>query len=375
MLKLRPFFLILLTVLFLSSCIKDEAQNMEADITQVVIDPSTTPMTPIIGNNTIVLYVSPNIYDVTKFKFDFKTTEGAKVSPAAGSEQDFSAPITYTVTSQDGQFNKQYTVQVIELSESTIPNEFAFDNYIIDAAKHYTIFVDVVNGKTFDNWASGNGGFAISQTGLNNPEQYPTTFTTTDKRSGTSAALLETKLTGALGAMFGKPIAAGNLFIGSFNTNSALLDPLNATRFGLPYNRIPLALEGYYKYSPGPKVTDKNMKEVNMADSCDIYAVLYNREELAATEKGRTYLNGGDILTHKSIVAIARLENGSKTEGTGFVHFRVPFQYKAAFNERLVFNMDYNLAIVMSSSKYGDQFLGAVGSKLTVDDIKIITQQ
>jgi hypothetical protein len=39
-------------------------------------------------------------------------------------------------------------------------------------------------------------------------------------------------------------------------------------------------------------------------------------------------------------------------------------------------NLDYcSIAIVMSSSKYGDNFIGAVGSKLTVDDLKIVTKK
>jgi len=91
---------------------------------------------------------------------------------------------------------------------------------------------------------------------------------------------LETKLTGAFGAMFKKPIAAGNLFIGAFDTGPVLTDSLSATQFGLPFNQIPLALEGYYKYSPGATVTDENMKPVNTKDSCDIYAVFYNRKQL-----------------------------------------------------------------------------------------------
>jgi hypothetical protein len=53
----------------------------------------------------------------------------------------------------------------------------------------------------------------------------------------------------------------------------------------------------------------------------------------------------------------------------------LPFKYTAKVNDADVANLDYSIAIVMSSSKYGDNFIGAVGSKLTVDDLKIVTKK
>jgi hypothetical protein len=80
-------------------------------------------------------------------------------------------------------------------------------------------------------------------------------------------------------------------------------------------------------------------------------------------------------LKDPSIVAIARLENGGATATSGFVKFTLPFKYTAKVNDADVANLDYSIAIVMSSSKYGDNFIGAVGSKLTVDDLKIVTKK
>ena len=47
------------------------------------------------------------------------------------------------------------------------------------------------------------------------------------------------------------PIAAGNLFIGSFDMLNASTNPLSATRFGTPFYNKPLRLTGYYKYKAG----------------------------------------------------------------------------------------------------------------------------
>lgn len=41
-------------------------------------------------------------------------SSGASVLPASGSEQDFTSPVTYTVTAADGETTQQYTVTVIE---------------------------------------------------------------------------------------------------------------------------------------------------------------------------------------------------------------------------------------------------------------------
>ena len=49
---------------------------------------------------------------------------------------------------------------------------------------------------------------------------------------------LSTRSTGGMGAMMNMPMAAENLFIGTFDTMSALSDPLKATQFGLPFDLL-----------------------------------------------------------------------------------------------------------------------------------------
>ena len=46
--------------------------------------------------------------------------------------------------------------------------------------------------------------------------------------------------TGSFGAMVQMYIAAGNLFIGSFDLANALKDPLRATKFGIQYYKLSL---------------------------------------------------------------------------------------------------------------------------------------
>ena len=47
------------------------------------------------------------------------------------------------------------------------------------------------------------------------------------------------------------PIAAGNLFMGTFNALTAVSNALKATQFGMPFEYEPLYITGYYKYKAG----------------------------------------------------------------------------------------------------------------------------
>jgi hypothetical protein len=398
--KKITFLFTMLYALLLSSCVKDEALNMEADITGInlsddqLLNDDILLLDPLISNNAIVLYVRPGI-DLKDLKVDFDLTPGAAVSIITDSlqkdsvendmnkvilKQYFDKGVYYKTTSEDGQFSKNYLVKMRRTEGGLVPLDFGFEQNEIDKDNKYVTFYDVIDGVPFYNWASGNPSFSLTLaiSGVEpRPDAYPTK-TTTDSHSGDQAVLLETKSTGSFGALFGKPIAAGNLFIGSFDPGPVLTDPLAATRFGMPFNKIPLAIEGYFKYTAGSVVTDAKMNVLNMKDSCDIYAVLYNRKQLVESQKEAkktlNYLTGHNILKDPSVVAIAKLQNGAATSGVDFTKFSIPFIYSARVDDIAIASLDYNIAIVMSSSKYGDRFIGAVGSKLIIDDLKVITK-
>ncbi|SUI98098.1 Putative glycoside hydrolase [Sphingobacterium spiritivorum] len=367
---------IAVSMFLLNSCIKDEPLNMEADITAVYLDQGNLVTEPLITNNSVTLYVKPKEAGSPDYKLKFDLSPGATITTEVDSVKNFVKPVTYTVTSQDKQFTKSYLVSIVEITEGFVPSEFGFENVRVDPEGKYHIFYDIMNGQSFDNWSSGNLGFSITLSitpgSVKAPESYPT-YATAASKSGKYAAYMETKLTGAFGAAFNKPIAAGNLFIGSFDTDDMFANPLQATHFGLPFGKIPVALEGYYKFTPGKQVTDLNLKPVNTQDSCDIYAVFYNREELFK-ETGKSYLDGTNVLTSKSVVAKAQLQNGGATTADGYTKFSIPFNYIRSYNENDVSQLKYGIALVMSSSKYGDIFQGAVGSVLIVDDLQITTK-
>ena len=214
------------------SCIRKEAPNAEADITGCTLPGN------VLVQDTIDVDVSYDkslnaypIYIQVKKGTDcsqlapvFTLTPGATIEPESGSTQDFSSPVRYTVTSEDGQWHRTYSISIEEEKVQEIPTTFHFEDTRIENG--YYVFYETSENQELT-WASGNGGFRLA---INNADasEYPTTV----EEAGYSGkcAKLVTRTTGSLGAMVGMPIAAGNLFIGKFNLSNALSNPLKATQ-------------------------------------------------------------------------------------------------------------------------------------------------
>ena len=106
--------------LVLSSCFKDEPLNAECDIEQVsihVANPNevffqvTDTLKQVLYTDSVINFNVRSHADLTALAPRFVLTEGATIIPANGSVQDFSqGPVTYTVTSQDGQWHRRYYV-------------------------------------------------------------------------------------------------------------------------------------------------------------------------------------------------------------------------------------------------------------------------
>lgn len=364
----RFFVLILISAFIFSSCIKDEAQNTEADIVSCTVDGNLLIRNPIITNNEVRLYVN-GWDDITHIAPVFEITDGATIEPASGSVHDFSTPQTYTVTSQDGQWKKAYTVSFIS---DDIATNYHFENmkwyeYVdnwnpsAEPKKLFHVFYDTtIEGANME-WGSGNAGYMITNNSAP-AESYPTSQSE-DGFVG-KCVKLTTVSTGALGVGFGAPLAAGNLFLGTFEIN--LLNMAKSTHFGQPFRKMPQALVGYYKYKAGEKYTDKNNTVVpEKKDEFDIYAVFY---EVTADVP---YLDGTNSLTSDNIILLARLTDKKETDE--WTRFNIPFE---AVNGRKIDAQKlkdgkYNLAIIMSSSKDGANFNGAVGSTLYVDEMEL----
>ena len=365
--------------LALSSCFKDEAPNAECDIIEASLHVDNP--TDIFYNPTDtlvrVLYTDDNISfsvrrkaDLTALAPTFRITDGATISPASGSVHDFSkGPVIYTVTSEDKEWSRSYKVSfipVIRTSKDTL--SFNFEDYHLDSKGKYYIWCEEhEDGNMYDDWATGNAGYGLTN-GSAGPEAYPSTVL--DEGYEGKGVKLVTCSTGPFGQMVKLPLAAGNLFLGTFDMSIALKTPRLATGFGLPFDKKPKTFTGYYKYTPGENFQNKDESIVEgKVDEASVYAILYRNHD----EDGNpVVLNGDNVQTSPLIVAKAIAANIVPTDK--WTQFTVDFSYLKDFDLDLLENRGYNLAVVFSSSADGAFFQGAIGSTLCIDNVKIICE-
>lgn len=380
--KFKTFIACSLLACAVSSCIQDEALNSEAaidactgkDIQQATIDAE---------HFTIQLYVS-KAADLTKVNIKFQLPEGASVAPVTSLNEDNPSGETYNfkdnrernfkVTSEDKAFQATYTVT---LWQTEIPNKYHFEKLSAETPFHVFYEYEEDNAGGTDGqyvkrrleWASGNPGFKLTAM-ANSPTEYPT-VQVNGGQNGDKCLKLETKSTGSFGAMVGMPLAAGNLFIGSFDKTNALKDAMKATHFGFPFFYKPLKLEGYYKYKAGAKFTSNGQEDESKKDHCDIYGILYD------TSNGAEFLDGSNSLTSSAIVSKARRPEGDFfPETDAWTHFELDFEPvdgKEIDMQKLEKGI-YKLAIVFSSSVDGAKFDGAVGSVLHIDEVTLTAE-
>lgn len=383
----KYLLLCLLSATLFGSCIKDEPQNSECDITSAWVEGLIyqpffyQPKTDMRIDNVLtsqdhITFIVRRMNLMPKIPVHFQLTPGATISPENGSAQNFrKGPVVYTVTSEDGAWQRRYTV---EFREAELPAlEYHFENvdlkkedFLIFNYQYYKWYETDEKGKRVDIWASGNQGFGMGNSSLK-PEQYPTT-PDEDGYKG-RCVKLTTLNAGPLAEAVKKYIAAGNLFIGSFDVNRALTESLRSTLMGdgNAFSKEPVKVSGYYKYKPGDVFTDEeNHPQPGMTDQADIYAVLYRNQD---SNGNKVVLDGGNVLTSPYIVRRARMESLPATDQ--WTPFEMYFDEVAPIDYQLLEARGYNLALVFSSSKDGALFRGAVGSTLYIDEVTVSVEK
>lgn len=197
-------------------------------------------------------------------------------------------------------------------------------------------------------WGTGNPGAASFIGNLTEP---------TDESISGKAALLETK-----NAVI--KLGAGNLFTGDFQ-----LDGLNGLlHFGRPFTSFPTALRLYYKYTSttinmiGDNVGDlASMK--GEPDICHIYIALSDKSEpyeIRNNPSKRQLFDKDDA----NIIAYGEFSSNQST--SSYKQIEIPLEY------RYTNRTPKYIIIVASSSKYGDYYIGGVGSKLWLDEMELV---
>ena len=371
---------IILAVLFLCfttiSCIQDEEPNSEADITACIL-PTEVLSSPTINVNNlfdpdfnaypIYLPIKKGV-DITELAPEFELTPGASIEPASGSKHDFSKPVRYTVTSEDGKWHRTYVFLLDK--DKIIPSIFHFENAKSDAKGKYDIIYEEMADHTLV-WASGNAGFAFAMPSATRAN-YPTSLSN-DGMVGNCVKMV-TQSTGGLGAMVKMPIASGNLFIGKFDFDNAISEPLKATQFGEPFTYKPVKLKGWFRYKAGPEYFEGKNK-VDKKDKFNIYAIFYESTQDTPMLDGYIQENNYE---HPNMVALAIVDNQHETKGEEWETFDIDFDYERygkTIDYKKLKEGKYHLGIVFAASIDGAKFNGAPGSTLMIDEMEIIYEK
>ncbi len=374
-----------------SACGDREMLNSEADILDVYVSAQLKTSLPIITNTTVVIPRSiESESDKIAFetalravKIEFRLTKGATIISRDGKHLDFSEgkQHIFTVTSEDGKWKKDYTISfrhVLPFDKEELQFEYVEANTAnFDTPYHIFYEIDAASGIRQYVWSSGNAGFAM--TANKKPATDYPTFSIDWGKTGKGVQLV-TRSTGSMGGGFGMPIAAGNLFLGSFDTQNATSAPLQATRFGVRTTmKCPSKITFWGKYQAGAEYKDASGNVLSITDHPDVYAVLY---EPKLDSKGNPImLDGTNATTADNIVLIAQLnEEAYETlRVSGDINMADYRQVEMSFEERVPFDVEkqengkYYFTIVFSSSAKGAEFEGAVGSTFCADEARIIT--
>lgn len=252
-------------------------------------------------------------------------------------------PLTrYDVRAWAGEdFGRMITVTT--QSTEDIPNG-DFDDWWLDG-KLWNPWAQ--DGEKF--WDTGNKGAVITGVSNSAPSDY------TPDGQGRSARL-ETIFASIAG--IGK-LAAGNIFTGSYLRTSGTNGVLG---FGRPWTLRPTKLRGYFQYDAKiidrPESNSEFPQLKGRPDSCHIYVAL---ADWTAPYEIRTSPSNRQLFDKNMPSIIAYGELIYSGHMTGWQAFEIPLTYRSTSR------VPTYLQITVSSSKYGDYFIGGTGSLLYVD--------
>lgn len=348
-------------------------ESGEAKILSFVFDKEVAAVDSLVVGDVVINEESKTITfmvaDTAKAEYltalvpTIEVSEKATVTPASGVAQDFSngKTVTYTVTAENGT-----TVEYVA-SISGNASFYDFESWSYGS----TMYPEGQDCPILNGWACCNDAVLLIKKmgalgGITYEGEYPVRPSTDDVHAGEKALLLESVDTKG-GNIFGTPVpkvTAATAFLGTFNAFGALGgDPMATTSFGVMYDKQPLKVTGFYKYTPGAEFYNANGElQAGVTDKCSLSAVFY---EVSSEDET---LNGGNIYTSDKIVAKAVFTNDKAVES--YAPFELNLEYVKDYDSSKL----YKFAVIFSASADGASYNAAVGSKLLIDDVTIINK-
>ncbi len=228
-----------------------KAPSPETSISSFSVSGAAVVVDAVMDGANIYFYVDPNATAAQMKEIIpiITLSENATVSPTSGTKVDFTGgTVKFTVTAEDGETKTEYNVTA---RKATI-EKYGFEEWKKSSSAANLIY-DISTG-----WESCNPAILMIKqfsflTGYNGA--YSVFPETTDVHSGQYAAKIETLDTKGKKVSLGSlkmdvpKVTSGTMYFGSFSVDYD--NQLRSTKFGVPYSKKPLKVQGYYKYTPG----------------------------------------------------------------------------------------------------------------------------
>ena len=339
-------------------------------------EPSTQLAEPTVNAWAKLAYVSSNVItseeellpEQMAFQYRVKDTDvWSKVSAVQEDETNYKATLTglqpattYECRMVYGEEEFASTTKEFTTEAATELYNGSFDNW---SQSGETIYPDIADSAGNDTsfWNTSNPG-TTQGLGAMGGALNPTTSITSPVVNGNAAQLKSAYKIIAF--------AAASLYTGNF----VGLDGMSANmEFGKPFTDRPIALHGYYQYTPavinhvdrvpaGVQITE----DVTM-DQCAIYIALAKKSFSFNNNDESSYI---DYANDEDIIAYGELPSGGATsdtgENNGYTEFTIPLVYRS------LTDTPTHIIVVCSASKYGDYMTGGEGSTLLVDEFSLV---
>lgn len=351
---MRAIALILIMVVALGACVSEDhfGKSDRAEIKTFVIPGQSG--SSIIDREmlTIKVTVPENTLDFTFAPSEITVSNFATVSPGAGVEQDFSVPVEYFVTAEDGTINV-YTVNVERGGSQPQLDNSSFEDWYTESVGLSSVEQPGLDKNTTI-WGTANRGLALGGAPGN---------TTRQERDNSNYARMESVAAPAF-----VRLAAATIFVGKFTDGfPSISDPRSNIEEGTSFTARPFSFSFSYTYQPGPNNEDDRGQALPYGDQCDIYLFLENRDDQQVKRIATAWFRSGEMVTDWTREVIP-IKYGPLDATDPWFDYAQPREGEVWGDGTEAVT---HITILATSSFEGDFFRGAIGSTLELDDIEL----
>lgn len=271
----------------------------------------------------------------------------AGISPGKGQEMDFSVPVVYTVTAEDGSIAQYKVFTTTDAPRIQLPNS-GFNQWYTTTSGYMQIGAGP--GDTI--WCTGNEGVIT----MGSANTIPL------KINNDTVARLETIKLGALALLVGQGVAAGSMFTGTFKLN--ISNPAESPRFGTPFIARPDSFCVRFRYIPGEQMINGFGTFIPGKDSVEIAVLLEDRSATPWKRVATAWYRTDQATPDWSLLQLP-LFYGQPVNPP---NYQVPAKGIWGTGDE----KPTHISVIFSSSARGAVFQGAPGSELLINDFRLI---